>query len=202
MEIRNSFEVPLSPPEAWRVLMDIPRIAPCMPGAELLEQVDERTYKGKVSVKLGPIALAFVGTAQFEQIDEAAHHARARAQGADAKGRGGANATVDFRLAGAAEGTRVDVTADVNLTGSVAQYGRATGVIQGVATQLINQFAANLERSLSANETRAADRAAAPPERPGEAAGPQAAAPISAFGLMARVVWSAIMRLLGRAPAR
>ncbi|MBB3457976.1 carbon monoxide dehydrogenase subunit G [Rhizobium sp. BK313] len=93
MEIRNTFEVPLPPDDAWKMLMDIPRIVPCMPGAELVEMVDDRTFKGKVAVKLGPLALVINGTAQFEDIDDQAHTARAKAQGSDTKGRGGANAT-------------------------------------------------------------------------------------------------------------
>ena len=83
MLINNSFEVPLPPGEAWKVLMDIPRIAPCMPGAELTGVVDKNTYSGKVSVRLGPVALTFAGTVKFSDIDEAAHNARVNAQGKD-----------------------------------------------------------------------------------------------------------------------
>src|SRR5579862_52501 len=132
MEITNSFEVPLPPAEAWRVLMDIPRIVPCMPGAELVEQTSERSFKGKVAVKLGPVSLLFAGTASFDEIDEAAHRARVSAQGADSKGRGGAQSTLKFQLAPAPAGTRVDVWTDVALSGSVAQYGRGSGIIQSV----------------------------------------------------------------------
>jgi len=92
VEFDNSFEVPLPPAEAWPVLMDIKRIAPCMPGAELTEVVDDKTYKGKIGVRLGPVALTFAGTVRFEEIDNANHRARVKAQGTDAKGRGGANA--------------------------------------------------------------------------------------------------------------
>src|SRR6266566_8452760 len=93
VEFDNSFEVPLPPAEAWPVLMDIRRIAPCMPGAELTEVVDHRTYKGKMAVRLGPVALAFAGVVTFEELDNASYRARVKAQGTDAKGRGGANAT-------------------------------------------------------------------------------------------------------------
>jgi uncharacterized protein len=152
MEIKNHFEVPLPPDQAWKLLMDIPRIVPCMPGAELVEMVDERTFKGTVAVKLGPVGLVFKGTAQFEQRDDRAHSARATARGTDTKGRGGANATVTFNLAPAGAGSRVDVVTDIALSGSVAQYGRGTGIIQGVATQLINQFAASLRSMLAERE--------------------------------------------------
>jgi carbon monoxide dehydrogenase subunit G len=202
MEIKNSFNIPLPPPEAWRVLMDIRRIAPCMPGAELIEQLDDRTYKGKVSVRLGPVALAFVGTARFETMDEIAQHARATTQGSDAKGRGGAAATVEFQLAPSAEGTRVEVTTDVTLTGSVAQYGRASGIIQGVSTQLLNQFAANLKRSLTVYDEGVADPSApSSSESPKEVAALHNALPISALGLIARVVWDSVRRLFGRSAA-
>src|SRR5579871_2280723 len=98
MEINNRFEVPLPPPDAWAVLMDIPRIAPCMPGAELTGVVDENTYNGKVSVRLGPVALAFAGTVKFTEKDPSNHRARVNAQGKDSKGRGGAHANVDFSI--------------------------------------------------------------------------------------------------------
>src|SRR5580700_6600129 len=98
MEFDNAFEVPLPVDEAWKLLMDIRRIAPCMPGAELTDVVDERTYKGKIAVRLGPVALAFAGTVKFDAIDDAGHSARVSAQGSDAKGRGGANAMADFRV--------------------------------------------------------------------------------------------------------
>ena len=98
MEFDNSFEVPLPVDDAWKVLMDIRRIAPCMPGAELTEVIDDRTYKGKIGVRLGPVALAFAGTVKFDEIDDAAHTARVAAQGSDAKGRGAANATASFHL--------------------------------------------------------------------------------------------------------
>jgi carbon monoxide dehydrogenase subunit G len=195
MEIRNSFEVPLPPEEAWKVLMDIPRIASCMPGAELTGVVDDQTYNGKVSVRLGPVALAFAGQVKFESVDNAAHTARAKAQGRDSKGRGGANATVDFNLVPVVGGSQVNVRADLLLSGAVAQYGRAAGMIQDVATQLIGQFASclkvQLERSGGA-PTSAGEPASVPP--------PAAPKPISGFSLLASALWSAIKRLLGLAP--
>lgn len=198
MEIKNSFEVPLPPSDAWRVLMDIPRIAPCMPGAELLEQIDDKTYKGKVSVRLGPVALSFVGTAQFVEVDEADRRACVKAQGADAKGRGGANAAVNFELVRAGDLTRVEVTTDVNLTGSVAQYGRASGIIQSVAAELVKQFANNLKQSLVTEAARARrqDDTEALPSA-GSVAPATAPAPISGFSLVAKAVWNAISRLFG-----
>jgi carbon monoxide dehydrogenase subunit G len=198
MQITNSFDVPLPPDRAWDVLLDIRRIAPCMPGAELLEAVDANTFKGKVAVRLGPVALAFVGTAKFEDTDRAAGRARVKAQGTDSKGRGGASAVVAFALSPIEAGTRVDVVTDLNLSGAVAQYGRGSGMIQDVATQIIGQFAACLRTMLE--EERAEAPSATPPVEAGAATAPSpppAAKPISGFSLMARVLWTRIRRLFG-----
>jgi uncharacterized protein len=188
VEFDNSFEVPLPPAEAWPVLMDIKRIAPCMPGAELTEVVDDKTYKGKVGVRLGPVALTFAGTVRFEEIDNANHSARVKAQGTDAKGRGGANAAVSFRVEPVANGSKVLVHTDLALSGAVAQYGRGVGMIQATAAQIINQFAGNLKAQLAA-----APVATASPDV--SASEPPPAVPISGFALMAKVLWDAIVRL-------
>jgi carbon monoxide dehydrogenase subunit G len=195
VEFDNSFEVPLPPAEAWPVLMDIKRIAPCMPGAELTEVVDDKTYKGKIGVRLGPVALTFAGTVAFEEIDNANHSARVKAQGTDAKGRGGANATASFRLEPVASGSKVLVHTDLALSGSVAQYGRGVGMIQATAAQIINQFANNLKAQLAAAPVAAPGAAA-----PAASAPPPAAKPISGFALMTKVLWDAIVRLLKGGP--
>ena len=149
MEFDNSFEVPLPPEEAWKVLLDIERIAPCMPGAELTEVVGKDTYKGRIGVRLGPVALTFAGIVKFEDINEATHTARVTAQGTDAKGRGGANAASLFRLEPAGTGSKVLVHTNLTLSGSVAQYGRGVGIIQATAAQLMNQFARGLREQLA-----------------------------------------------------
>jgi uncharacterized protein len=217
MEFDNTFEVPLPPAEAWPVLMDIQRIAPCMPGAQLTEVVDDRTYKGNIGVRLGPVALTFAGLIKFEEIDDANHTARVKAQGTDAKGRGGANAAASFRLEPAGAGSKVVVHTDLTLSGAVAQYGRGVGMIQATAAQLMKQFADNLKKQLAAGPPAAAASApsasSAAPAAPSAAAPsasapqpatpqpPPAAAPISGFSLMARVIWDAILRLFGRRPS-
>ncbi len=149
MEFDNAFDVPLSPAQAWAVLMDVPRIAPCMPGAELTEVVDPQNYKGKISVRLGPVALTFAGRVEFENIDEANRSARIKAQGNDAKGRGAANAAATFRIEPAAGGSKVLIHTDLMLSGAVAQYGRGVGMIQATAAQIIGQFATNLRTQLA-----------------------------------------------------
>ena len=217
MEFDNSFEVPLPVDDAWKVLMDIRRIAPCMPGAELTEVVDDRTYKGKIGVRLGPVALAFAGTVKFDEIDDAAHTARVAAQGSDAKGRGAANATASFHLEPAGSGTKVLVHTNLTLSGAVAQYGRGVGIIQITAGQIITQFANNLKAQLAQTGasaatptappptpvTPAAPAASAPPPAsspsPPPTPPPAAAKPISGFSLMASVLWQAIRRMFGRA---
>src|ERR1700722_6034574 len=163
MEFDNSFEVPLPADETWKLLMDIRRIAPCLPGAELTDVVDDRTYKGKVGVRLGPVSLAFAGTVKFDEIDDAAHRAKISAQGSDAKGRGAANATATFHLEEVAGGTRVLVHTNLTLSGAVAQYGRGVGIIQMTAAQIITQFANNLKAQF-APAAAPASAAPAPPE--------------------------------------
>ena len=193
MQFSNNFDVSLPPDAAWKTLMDIPRIAPCMPGAELTEVVDAQTYKGKVAVRMGPVVLAFAGTAKFEERDDVAHTARVRAQGTDAKGKGGANAVVNFRLDPSAVGSKVLIDTDLNLSGSVAQYGRSAGMIQTIGAQLINQFAKALEKQIAASTPEAS----ANPAVAAEAAGPAAAAPgavkpIGGLSLVRQALWAGI----------
>ncbi len=209
MEFDNSFEVPLPIGDAWALLMDIRRVAPCMPGAALTDVVDERTYKGRIGVRLGPVALTFAGTVKFEEIDDANHRARVAAQGSDAKGRGAANAAASFRLEPTDGGTKVLVHTDLTLSGAVAQYGRGVGIIQMTAAQIIGQFANNLKAQLAKEGAQAAAASQAPPfARPvPPPTGPQstsspdmapAAKPISGFALMTSVLWRLLRRLFGR----
>jgi hypothetical protein len=204
MEFDNAFEVPLPPSEAWKVLLDIERIAPCMPGAELTEVVGKDTYKGKIGVRLGPVALTFAGIVKFDEIDDAKRTARVSAQGTDAKGRGGANATSEFRLEPTGGGSKVVVHTNLTLSGAVAQYGRGVGIIQATAAQLMNQFAKALKEKLAQDRPAAAAVSAAspPPVEPSPSIVPATAAPaakpISGFALMAKVLWSAIVGLFKR----
>jgi uncharacterized protein len=209
MEFDNSFEVPLPADDAWKVLMDIRRMVPCMPGAELTEVVDDRTYKGKIGVRLGPVALTFAGTVKFEEIDDANYRARVAAQGSDAKGRGAANATATFHLEPANGGSKVLVHTNLTLSGAVAQYGRGVGIIQMTAAQIITQFANNLKAQLGPVAAAAAAAATAPAGVPTASAtsapsaslapaSPPPAKPISAFALAGAVLIAWIKRLFGR----
>ncbi len=218
MEFDNAFDVPLPPAEAWTWLLDIERIATCLPGAELTEVVDAQTYKGRVGVRLGPVALSFVGQAKLEAVDDAARRARMRATGADSKGRGSTSALIDFALEPLGDGgtTRVNIHSNVTLTGSVAQYGRGSGMIQSVAAQLIGQFGECLRGRIT--EAGAAAAPAAVPGAPTEAAAtPGGAAsgavgqadraargttaapakPISGFSLLLRALLASLRNLFG-----
>ena len=211
MEFDNTFEVPVPVDEAWDILMDIERIAPCVPGAELTEVVDENTYKGKISVKLGPVALTFNGQTQFEEKDGAGHRARLKAQGTDAKGRGGAHANVGFHMEPAGSGTKVVIHTDLQLSGAVAQYGRGVGMVKDLAQQIIGQFAANLEKNViapqaaapaapaAANaETDASDASDAAPAAAQPAPPPPQAAPVQVGGMGLVVLWNALVRGIKR----
>jgi carbon monoxide dehydrogenase subunit G len=200
LEFDNSFEVPLPPAEAWAVLMDIRRIAPCMPGAELTDVVDQNTYKGKISVRLGPVALAFAGVVRFEEIDNANRTARVKAQGSDAKGRGAANAAASFRLEPAGAGSKVLVHTDLALSGAVAQYGRGVGIIQATAAQIMGQFADNLKAQLAQTPPAVPAPASSAPASSVPPLPLPPAKPISGFSLMAKVLWAAIMRLFTGRP--
>jgi carbon monoxide dehydrogenase subunit G len=203
MEFDNSFEIPLPPDQAWPVLMDVARIAPCMPGAELTEITDARNYKGKISVRLGPVSLAFAGKVALEDVDDVKHTARVKAQGSDGKGRGAANAAATFKVEPKGAGSIVVIHTDLNLSGAVAQYGRGVGMIQATAAQIIGQFADNLRTQLARQPAAAAAPAPAQatsagvqPSKP--VSTPPAAKPISGFSLMLRVILQQIAGLFGR----
>lgn len=191
MELVNEFTVPLPPEQAWDVLLDIPRVAPCVPGASLTEVVDDKTYKGQVSVKIGPLALVFSGNAQLQEVDAVNRTARVKAQGHDTKGRGNASAIVTFKLLPAAEGSLVSVKTDLNLSGSVAQYGRGVGIIQAVAAELTRTFARNLQGEIEKSQppagAAATDTAAA---QPAGATSQQNPVAISGFSLLLRSLWN------------
>jgi carbon monoxide dehydrogenase subunit G len=197
MEFDNSFEVPLPPAQAWAVLMHIQGIAPCMPGAELTEVIDATTYKGKIAVRLGPVALTFAGIVKFEEIDAANHTAKVKAQGSDAKGRGGAHAEASFRLEPIPDGSRVLVHTNLTLSGAVAQYGRGVGIIQSTAGALIQQFADCLKTRFVRPEEMTSDNAGAATKSTVMEPMSATAEPISGFSLLAKVLWDRIRALFG-----
>ena len=203
MKLSNRFDVPLSIEEAWPILLDVERTARCVPGAELLEVLDDRAYKGKVLVKLGPITLTFTGSATFVEINEAQHCASLHATGTDLSGRGGAQAKTRFQLKPKGDHTEVLVETDLQLSGAVAQYGRASGVIEDMATQLVGEFAKCLSRQLAVS-TPGGEAEASSQLQTGQAAlAEPAAKPLDGLAFAWRVIvrrirrWSAGLR--GRA---
>jgi carbon monoxide dehydrogenase subunit G len=159
VKIEQNVEVDAPLDRVWALVTDVPRIAPCMPGAQLTNVVDERTYEGTIRVKLGPINMSYKGSAMLDEMDEASHTARLTASGKDVRGGGTARAGVEMKLESlSASSTRMAVTADVQLTGKVASFGR--GAIQDVSTRLFGQFAQGLRETLE-EESRAAAPAAA-----------------------------------------
>jgi carbon monoxide dehydrogenase subunit G len=178
MRIENVVEVDAPVDRVWALVNDIPRVAPCMPGAALTGVVDDRTYEGTVAVKLGPLRMSYKGKVVIEEVDEAARSARLAASGKDTKGAGTARATVDTRMEPVADTrTRLSVTSDVQLTGRVASFGRG-GAINDVATRLFGEFADCLRATLEA-ERAAAPAAAAEAPAPAVPADETPAATVS-----------------------
>ena len=197
MKLENSFDVPVAPAEAWRVLTDVERIAPCVPGAALTEVVDENTYKGTIKVKLGPVNLAFDGEVAFKERNDAAFTARLAAAGREARNRGSANADVDFALTPEGGGTRVSIVTDLQLAGPIAQYGRSQGVIASVSAEMIDRFAACLQENIIGSGP--ADAAADDTVASGAPAEPVAASGFSIMlGALKRSLCRFVRRLLGK----
>jgi uncharacterized protein len=146
VKLENSFEVSGSPEAAWDLLMDVPRVIPCMPGAELIETVDDSHWKARMKVKLGPISLSFLTDVAREEVDEAAKRVKLGTKAKEERGRGAANATVESSLVSAEGRTQVNIATDLALTGMAAQFGR--GLIQDVTAQLLDSFAYCLEQQL------------------------------------------------------
>jgi uncharacterized protein len=159
MRIENTVEVDAPLDRVWALVNDIPRVAPCMPGAALTGALDDKTYEGTVAVKLGPLRMSYKGRVTVDEVDDDAHSARLTASGKDTKGAGTAKASVETRLEPASDTrTRLQVTSDVQLTGKVASFGRG-GAINDVATRLFGQFADCLRATLEGEGSAAATAA-------------------------------------------
>lgn len=145
MQLENTFKVPVPVDEAWRVMLDYRRLATCMPGATV-DEVDGDDVRGRVKVKLGPVAVTYQGKVTFTERDEAGHRVRLTAAGREVRGSGTASALVTAVMTDAGGATEVSVGTDLNITGRPAQFGR--GVVAEVSERLIGQFAENLAREL------------------------------------------------------
>jgi carbon monoxide dehydrogenase subunit G len=202
MRLENSFVVAAPPAEVWALLNDVPRVVPCMPGAELTETVDENAWKGLVHVRLGPISLEFGTDVVRESADESARRVVLVTDARELRNRGSAHATIDSVLSEEDAATRVEIVTEVELKGTVAQFGR--GVVPDVAAQLTRQFAANLAQLIESEKTAAAPAAvtgepADAPAPPAEGPAPRAEVrPVSGLRLGLRAVWSSLARLFRR----
>jgi uncharacterized protein len=161
VELTNEFRVDVPVDDAWAILTDVERIAPCMPGAEL-QEIEGDEYRGVVKIKVGPITAQYKGKATFLEKDDASHKAVLRAEGRDTRGQGNANATITATLVSDGGGTKVTVDTDLAVTGRVAQFGR--GVLADVSAKLLGQFVDCLESDvLSGNGSSEAAPTGPPP---------------------------------------
>ncbi len=151
MKLENEFTVDAPVDEAWNVMLDLERVTPCLPGASLTEQEGDE-YKGKMTVRLGPVKQEYNGTVRIEETDEESHRAVLKANGKDARGQGTASATITSTLNEEDGSTRVKVETDMQLTGRAAQFGR--GVQQDVARKLLIEFAECLEKEILGQNVR------------------------------------------------
>jgi len=181
VRLENSFDVTAPLDASWRLLTDVPSVLPCIPGAELVEVVDERTWKAKLRVRLGPIALQFTTDVVREEMDEAAGRVVLSAKAREARGRGSAEARIESTLAAGNGGTRVSIVTVLTLQGSVAQQGRT--VVADVAERLTVQFANCIAARLAGATTT-----------PAPAAPAAASAPIGGLRLFLGALWRSAFR--------
>jgi hypothetical protein len=184
MKLTNSFDVSASPEATLKLLLDADRVIPCMPGAELIETVDERTWKAKMAVKLGPVGLDFLNDVTITEVDESAGRVTMAVKGRDTRGKGGADADIVSTLTATDGGTHVQLETDLRLSGQAAQFGRGS-IVQDVSTTLVDQFANCLKAQLTASPEEA------------KAATVQAQKPISGFSLMLKTLARKLSRLFG-----
>ncbi len=219
MLIENSFDVAQPIDRVWAYLLDVERVVPCMPGAELTETIDDRNWKGKVKIKLGPVSLSFNGKVSIEEQDETAHRIVLKGSGMEQRGKGAASATVTSTLETVDGRTRVNVVQDLKVQGQAAQFSR--GMMQDVSSRLTKQFAECLQSNMEAEEQTAApvgqtetqpSAASAPaqpsgvetpPPRATERQVPQVVAkPIGGLRLALSALWAAIVRFVKRVAGR
>lgn len=176
MLIQDTFTVPRSVDDVWAYLLDVERITPCLPGAELTETVDDEHWKGIVNVALGPVAMTFRGSVALEQRDDEEHRVKLLAKGMEQRGKGAANASITTTLEAVDDGTRVSMEADITLSGAAAQLSR--GLLPEVSKQLTARFAECLRQNLEAGPTSAVAPAPA----------------VGGFRLGLVAIWAAVVR--------
>ena len=202
MELDNSFEVAAAPHDVYAFLLDVNRVAGCVPGAELGEVTDPNTFQGRVKIRVGPITVAYSGTARITARDDEGHRAELEAEGRETTGPGSARAHAVMTVTEVDGASRVDIHTDYQVAGRVAQFGR--GVMEDVSRRLVGQMAdcikQNLESAASAPVGEPAAPAAGGAARPADTMAAQAK-PINVFALMFQVFWDRIRRLFRRPAA-
>jgi len=166
MDLNHEFTVNVPVAEAWAILTDLERIAPCLPGAQLTE-IEGDTYRGQVKIKVGPILAQFKGQASFVSRDDAAHTATLKGEGRDTTGKGNASAMITAELTSVTPtSTKCTVHTDLSISGKVAQFGR--GALADVSDKLLAQFSENLNQLISAAPALSAPVVAETPSAPSE----------------------------------
>ena len=169
MKLEHSFQVAAPLDRVWQALIDVERVAPCLPGAEITEAGEDGTYRGTFSVRLGPTTAAYRGELAMEEVDADAHRAVMRASGQDKRGQGSAKATIVSTMREEGGATTVEVETDFTITGRLARFGRG-GMIQDVSNRLLRDFSDCLQKTI---ETAEATPEAAAPGGGAPAAGPE-----------------------------
>jgi uncharacterized protein len=207
MKLEHSFQVAAPLDRVWEALIDVERVAPCLPGAEVTEAGEDGTYRGTFTVRLGPTTAAYRGELAMEEVDAEAHRAVMRASGQDKRGQGSAKATIVSTMSEEAGSTTVDVETDFTITGRLARFGRG-GMIEDVSNRLLQDFSNCLQQSIEASEATPESAASEPGgeglpgQEPPEAAAPPAprAKPVSGFSLFFRALLDRIRRAFRRRP--
>ena len=205
MQLENSFSVGAPPDKVFAYLIDVNKVVGCVPGAELSEVVDPTTFKGKVKIKVGPITVAYSGTAKIVDRDDAQHRATLEAEGRETTGPGSARAKALMSVDPEGAGSTVKIVTDYNVAGRVAQFGR--GVMEDVSRRIVNDMAACIKANVEAAEPGPGGSAAGGTSvggGTGAAASPApvvTAKPINAVSLFFKVVWTGIRRAFGAKPA-
>jgi carbon monoxide dehydrogenase subunit G len=159
MKLEQSFEVEAALDDVWAALVDVERVAPCLPGAAVTGRNDDGSYNGTFTIKIGPTTASYAGKLEMQDIDEGSHRATMHAQGSDKRGQGGATATISSRLEPADGRTRVEVVTDYHITGRLARFGRG-GMIEDISERLLREFASRLQSSLAGGGGEAEEAAA------------------------------------------
>ena len=193
MQLENSFTVGAPPERVFAYLLDVNKIVGCVPGAELSEIVDPTTFKGKVKIKVGPITVAYSGTARIADRDDAHHAATLEADGRETTGPGSARAKARMTVEAEGSGSIVKIVTDYSVAGRVAQFGR--GVMEDVSRRIVNDMAACIKANVEAAEPSGGGGGEGGSEPgPGPAvssvAPMQTSRPINAFGLLFSVLWA------------